>query len=169
MKIIRKIEIASPATEVWKVLGDEFVPVHVWMAGVSNSQEITNGQQLQNAPALGRRAEVAVNPGSFLEEVITAYDPKAKSLTIQTTLLNSPKGTPLKGYNTEIEVRPLGDNASEVIWSSNASIHPLGYFLYFAIKKGLSSGFFRGLEELKCFVETGTPHERKLLAKANCG
>ena len=39
---------------------------------------------------------------------------------------------------------------------------------YFVIKKGLSGGFFRGLEELKYFVETGEFHERKLVAP-HCG
>lgn len=169
MKIVRKIEIASPATDVWKALGDEFVPVDVWMAGVKNSVQITNGKQAQNAPAIGRKAEVAINPGSFLEEVITAYNPETMVLNVDTKLVNSPKGTPLKGYATEIKVRNLGENASEVIWSSNASIRPLGYLLYPVIKKGLSDGYFRGLEELKCYVETGVPHERKLSTEAHCG
>lgn len=162
MKIVRKIEIASPTTDVWKVLGDEFVTVHKWMAGVGNSVEITDGHRAQNAPAIGRMAEIAINPGTFMDEKIIAYDSDDMSLTMNTTLINV-KG-PLNGYDTEIKVRSLGDKKSEVIWSSNASFGLLGYPLYFVIKKGLSGGFFRGLEELKYFVETGVPHERKLAA-----
>ncbi len=169
MKIVRKIEITSPATTVWKVLAEEFVTVHKWMAGVGNSVEITEGQQVQNAPVIGRMAEIAINPGTFMDEKITAYNPDDMSLSMNTTLINV-KG-PLNGYNTEINVRSLGGEKSEVIWTSwtsKGSIGLLGYLLYFPIKKGLSDGYFRGLEELKYFVETGEPHERKLAAP-HCG
>jgi len=169
MKIVQKIEIASPATKVWKVLGDDFVSVHEWMAGVGNSVEITDGQRLQNAPAIGRMAEIAINPGTFMDEKIVAYNSDDMSLTMNTTLINV-KG-PLNGYDTEIRVRSLGDKKSEVIWTSwtsKGSIGLLGYLLYFPIKKGLSDGYFRGLEELKHFVETGEPHERKIAAP-HCG
>ncbi|MGH1334553.1 MAG: SRPBCC family protein [Aureispira sp.] len=166
MKIVRKIEISAPVEEVWKVLGNDFVAVHKWMAGVSDSIEIKNGQQVQNAPVVGRMAEIAINPGTFMDEKIIAYDAKSRSLTMNTTLVDV-KG-PLNGYDTEIKVRSLGDEKSEVIWTSKTSFGLLGYPLYFVIKKGLSDGFFRGLEELKHFVETGEPHERKLAAP-HCG
>ena len=169
MKIVQKIEIDSSASEVWKVLGDDFVSVHEWMAGVGNSVEITDGHRVQNAPAIGRMAEIAINPGTFMDEKITAYNPDDRSLTMNTTLINV-KG-PLNGYDTEIKVRLLGAKKSEVIWSSwttKGSLDLLGYLLYFPIKKGLSDGYFRGLEELKHFVETGEPHERKLAAP-HCG
>lgn len=169
MKIVQKIEIASPATKVWKVLGDDFVSVHDWMAGVGNSVEITEGHRVQNAPTIGRMAEIAINPGTFMAEKITAYNSKEMSLTMNTILINV-KG-PLNGYDTEIKVQPKGDKKSEVIWTSwtsKGSIGLLGYLLYFPIKKGLSDGYFRGLEELKHFVETGEPHERKLAAP-HCG
>ncbi len=166
MKIVRKIEIAAPSAEVWNVLGDDFVSVDKWMAGVGNSVEITDGHRVQNAPTIGRIAEIAINPGTFMDEKITTYDSENMSLTMNTTLVNV-KG-PLNGYDTEIKVQSLGDKKSEVIWTSKASFGLLGYPLYFVIKKGLSGGFFRGLEELKYFVETGEPHERKLAAP-HCG
>ena len=169
MKIVQRIEIASPAANVWKVLGDEFVTVHKWMAGVGNSVKITDGHRVQNAPAIGRMVEIAINPGTFMDEKITAYNSEDMSLTMHTTLINV-KG-PLNGYDTEIKVKPLEDKTSEVIWTSwtsKGSIGLLGYLLYFPIKKGLSDGYFRGLEELKHFVETGEPHERKLAAP-HCG
>lgn len=169
MKIERRIEIASPAKDIWKVLGDDFVGVHKWMAGVGNSVEIKDGHRVQNAPAIGRMAEIAINPGTFMDEKITKYEPKNMTLTMNTTLIDV-KG-PLNGYDTEIKVKSLGDKKSEVIWTSwtnKASFGLLGYLLYFPIKKGLSAGYFRGLEELKYFVETGEPHERKLAAP-HCG
>ena len=169
MKVIRKIEISAPAKDVWNVLGDQFVSVQEWMAGVGNSKEITEGQHVKNAPVIGRMAEIAINPGTFMDEKITAYDSDDMSLTMNTTLINV-KG-PLNGYDTEIKVRSLGDKKSEVIWTSwtsKGSLGLLGYPLYFVIKKSLSDGYFRGLEELKCFVETGVPHERKLSAP-HCG
>jgi len=166
MKIVRKIEINAPIEDVWKVLGDDFASVDEWMAGVGNSVEIKDGHQVQNAPVIGRMAEIAINPGTFMDERITAYDSDNMLLTMNTTLIKV-KG-PLSGYNTEIKVRSLRDKKSEVIWTTKAFLGLLGYPLYFVIKKGLSDGFFRGLEELKYFVETGEPHERKLAAP-HCG
>lgn len=169
MKVIRKIEIAAPAKDVWKVLGDQFVSVDEWMAGAGNSKEITDGPLAKNAPVIGRMVEIAINPGTFMDEKITAYNSNDLSLIMNTTLINV-KG-PLNGYDTEIKVRSLGDSKSEVIWTSwtsKGSIGLLGYPLYFIIKKGLSGGYYRGLEELKYFVETGEPHERKLAAP-HCG
>ena len=169
MKIVQKIEIASSAAKVWKVLGDDFVSVHEWMAGVDNSVEITEGHRVPNAPTIGRMAEIAINPGTFMDEKITAYNADDMSLTMNTALINVK--SPLNRYDTEIKVRSLGDKKSEVIWTSwtsKGSIGLLGYLLYFPIKKGLSDGYYRGLEELKHFVETGKPHERKLAAP-HCG
>lgn len=169
MRIERKIEIASTAAEVWKVIGDDFLTVDEWMAGVGNSKELTEGQQVQNAPTIGRMAEIALNPGTFMEEKITAYNPEDMSLTMNTILVNVE--SPLTVYDTEIKVQPLENNKSEVIWTSWAANEPLkqlGEELSTAVEKGLSDGYYRGLEELKHFVETGKPHERKLAAP-HCG
>lgn len=166
MKIEQRIEISSQANDVWKVLGEDFVGVDQWMAGVGNSVEIKKGKRAQDAPTIGRMAEIAINPGTFMDEKITTYNAQERTLVMNTTLIDV-KG-PLNGYDTEIKVRELGDKKSEVIWTSKASFGLLGYPLFFVIKKGLSDGFFRGLEELKHFVETGEPHERKLAAP-HCG
>ena len=166
MKIERRIEIFSPANDVWKVLGEDFVSVDEWMAGVGNSVEIKEGERAQDAPTIGRMAEIAINPGTFMDEKIIAYDPDNMTITVKTTLIDV--AGPLNGYDTDIQVRSLGDKKSEVIWTSKTSFGMLGYLLYFVIKKGLSNGFSRGLEELKYFVENGVPHERKLAAP-HCG
>ncbi len=76
MKIVQKIKVSSPATDVWTVLGDQFVSVDEWMAGIGKSVEITDGQRAQNAPVIGRRGEVAINPGTFLDEIIEVYHPE---------------------------------------------------------------------------------------------
>lgn len=169
MKIERTIEIASSAAKTWKVLGDDFLTVDKWMAGVGNSKELTEGQKVQNAPTIGRMAEIALNPGTFMEEKITAYHPEEMSLTMNTILVNVE--SPLTNYDTKIKVQALASDKSEVIWTSWAADDPLeslGDEISAAVKKGLSDGYFRGLEELKHFVETGNPHERKLAAP-HCG
>ena len=166
MKIIQKIKVSSPTTDVWKVLGDQFVSVDEWMAGVGKSVEITDGQRVQNAPVIGRRGDVALNPGTFLDETIEVYNPEKMSLTVQTDFVNIPG--PLQGYKTEIQVRSLGNNASEVSWSSQVPLSVTESPVYSAVEKNLSDGFLRGLEELKYFVEMKAPHERKLAAP-HCG
>jgi len=166
MKIIHKIKVSSPAIDVWKVLGDQFVSVDEWMAGIGKSAEITEGQRAQNAPVVGRRGEVAINPGTFLDETIEMYNPEELSLVVQTDFVNIPG--PVQGYKTEIQVQSLGDNASEVSWSTQVPVGDLEPPVYSAVEKNLSDGFLRGLEELKYFVEMKAPHERKLAAP-HCG
>lgn len=63
-------------------------------------------------------------------------------------------------------VRALGNNKSEMIWSSNVHIGFMGYPFYFAIKKSSSAGFLRNIEELKHFVETGKPNQHRLDTRA---
>ena len=166
MKIIHKIKVSSPTTDVWKVLGDQFVSVDEWMAGIGKSVEITDGQRVKNAPTIGRRGEVAINPGTFLDETIKVYNPEKMSLTVQTDFVNIPG--PAQGYSTEIEVQSLGNNASEVLWSTEVPLSGVEAPVEAAIEEGLSGGFLRGLEELKYFVEMKAPHERKLAAP-HCG
>lgn len=67
------------------------------MAGIKNSIEIKEGTLVKNAPVIGRRAEVGAFPGSYLDEIITEYNPSTTNLTVQTTLVNGSKGKPLKG------------------------------------------------------------------------
>lgn len=166
MKIVKKVTIAAPAADVWKILGNDFVKADLWMAGIKNSIEIKEGNLVKNAPVIGRRAEVGAFPGSYLDEIITEYNPSTTNLTVQTTLVNGSKGTPLKGYCTKMTVRLLEDNKSEMIWSSDVQIGILGYPFYFAIKKSSSAGFLRNIEELKHFVETGKPNQHRLDTRA---
>lgn len=166
MKIVQKIKVSSPATDVWEVLGDQFVSVDEWMAGIGKSVEITEGQQAQNAPVIGRRGEVAINPGTFLDETIEVYNPEEMLLTVQTDFVNIPG--PVQGYKTEIQVQSLDNDGSEVSWSTHVPVSELEPPVYSAIEENLSGGFLRGLEELKHFVEMKAPHERKLAAP-HCG
>ena len=167
MSMTSKITITKPAAEVWHVLADEFVPLEKWMAAITHSEEKTDGVRAPGAPVIGRKAHIGAVPGSYMDETITSFDADAMKLSVHTILAN--QSAPLKGFDYEVTVVSKSENESEVIWESKPHLRPLGYLMYPVIAKGLNAGFYRGLEELKCYVETGPPHKRTLDNKAKWG
>ncbi len=165
MKIaLQRITINSPVDKVWKVLSDDFVAVSIWMAAIKISEEITKGTKVSGAPVIGRKSIIwAVEEGrSFLEETITAYDEKNKSLTVKSVLKNNSNFSPMISYTSIITVKKIDENTSEVIWDGSAELQLLGYPMYFLVKKWLAAWFYRGIEELQHFMDTGKPHPRKI-------
>jgi len=158
MKIVRTIAINKSASDTWHALVDKFTPVDVWMAAITHSEEKTEGMRIEGAPTIGWKAFIGVNPGSYMDETITGFDASAMKFNVHTTLEGV--GGPINGFDYMVSVVSLGEGQSEIIWDAKVLLKPMGYFLYPVIKKSLSAGFYRGLEEFKVFTETGELHER---------
>ena len=155
-----KIIINKPAADVWSALVNDFAPVDVWMAAITHTEEKTAGQRVPGAPTIGWRAYIGAIPGSYMDETITGFDADTMRFSVHTTLEN--QSGPLVGFDYTVSAVPVSDTQSELVWDAQAFLKPAGYLLHPVIKKGLTAGFFRGIEEFKVFVETGAPHQRAL-------
>lgn len=160
MKISRSLTIKAPQDVLWTKLVDDFVPVHEWMASIKNSTA-RPGPVIAGAPAAGRDAAIGAGaPGTIMEETFTALDQSAGVIEFD-TVLNAPNFNPIKGWSNRITLTPQGD-ATLVTWSIKVRLRLMGHVMRFPIKKSLHAGFLRSLEEVAHFVETGTPHPRKV-------
>lgn len=164
MKISRSTTIDAPIDTVWTKLVDDFVPVHHWMASIKGSSEMPGGTRLPGAPAVGRIAEIGAGArGALMEERITKVDITARRFEFDTLLTNMTGFSPLIGWPNQILLEADG-NATKVTWNIQPRLKLAGLPLYFVLKKSLGAGFVRSLDEVKVFIETGAPHERKAAA-----
>lgn len=160
MKVSQTLTINASADVLWSKLVDDFVPVHEWMASIKNSTA-RSGPALPGAPAAGRNAEIGAGaPGTIMEETFTGLD-KAEGIIEFDTVLNAPNFNPIKGWSNRIVLEPQG-NQTKVIWSISVRLRLMGVLMSFPIKKSLTAGFLRSLEEVAHIVETGEPHPRKV-------
>jgi hypothetical protein len=167
MKMPNKLKINAPADKIWALLHDDFLELHTWMASIVRTEEITGGKKLSNAPATGRRAYIFVSGGkTWMNETITGYDVAGKSMQLDTTLGGMSRFSPIHSFTSDIRVKDLGNDTSEVTWDSTAKVQYMGWLLYLAIKKSLSAGMLRNLEEIQHLVETGKAHPRKVEKQA---
>lgn len=159
MKISRNLTINASTDVIWSKLVDDFVPVHEWMASIKSSTP-RPGPALPGAPAAGRDAAVGAGaPGTIMEETFTHID-RSKNLIEFDTVLNAPNFNPIKGWSNRITLTPQGD-ATLVTWSIDVRFRLIGNLMRLPIKKSLSAGFLRSLEEVAHIIETGQPHPRK--------
>lgn len=164
MHISRSTIINAPIETVWAKLVDDFVPVHHWMASIKASTEMQGGPRLPGAPAVGRIAAIGPGaPGALMEEKFTAVDAAAKTFEFDTALTNFKGFNPVIGWPNQIKLEKVA-SGTKVTWDIQPRMRATGLPFYFVMKKSLGAGFVRSLEEIKAFIETGAPHERKAKA-----
>ncbi len=162
MTITKTIEIEKSAIEVWQLLSDDFDKVYEYMAPVYRSYKIENEEPVEGAPMSGRICEFTPKEGGFYaEERITNIDNENRSLTVEVIPMNAPKVLPLIKNILKLSVRDLGGDKSEVIWTTQPELKPIGKLMKPLVKAGLAKSFVGVLEELKFFAETGEQHPRK--------
>jgi|GEM_PF-1959469 len=160
MKISRSLTIKASTDLVWEKLVDDFVPVHEWMASIKASTPRA-GPILPGAPAAGRDAAVGAGaPGTIMEETFTGLD-KNHGVIEFDTILNSPGFNPIKGWSNRITLEGQGSETL-VTWSIDVQLRLMGQLMRIPMKKSLSGGFLRSLEEVAHILETGQPHPRKV-------
>ncbi len=158
MTISTKITIDAPASKVWSVLVDDYMTLDTWMASIDRTRPLPSATGAQ----LARIAEIGAGaPGAWMEETASKMDLKTYKITITSKLRGLPSVAPLKGFTSDVQIREISPEKCEVTWDTLASLKVHGYLLSYGINKGLKAGFYRGLEELKHFVETGKPQPRK--------
>lgn len=168
MKIEHKTEVNAGVEKVWKVVATDFDKASEWMALVPASHKIGENLGFDGAPMEGRVCQLSDEPnGLYAEEKFTHFDASNHVYHMEVVPKNGK--IPVEKNNVIVKVESLGLNKSQVTWTSDITLKPLGKVMYPVLKLGLSKGFAELLEELKYFVETGEPHPRKMkaLAKAS--
>jgi hypothetical protein len=165
MKTTKIITIDATGDKVWAVFAHDFDNAYQWMASIPKSVGKNNGKKYEGSTSAGRVCELDGNPnGIKAMESFLAYDDEKRTCTVLIQFLNTPFGFPLVQNVAEFSVSKQGENQSVVTFSVTSTLKPLAFIIYPIIKLGF--GFFvkQIVEELKFYVENGTPHPRKVKA-----
>ena len=165
MKTTKIITIDTAGDKVWDVFAHDFDNAYKWMASIPKSFGKDNGKKYPDSSSAGRVCELDSNPnGMKAKESFLAYSEENKTCTVLIEFLNTPFGFPLVQNVAEFSLTEQGENQSVVTFSITSTLKPLAFIIYPIIKFGF--GFFVKpiVEELKFYVENGTPHPRKVKA-----
>lgn len=165
MKTTKIITIETTADKVWTVFAHDFDNAYKWMASIPKSLGKDNGKRYEGSSSAGRVCELDSNPnGMKASESFLAYDDEKKTCTVLIQFFNTPFGFPLVQNVAEFSLSEHGNNKSVVTFSITSTLKPFAFIIYPIIKLGF--GFFiqQIVEELKFYVENGTPHPRKIKA-----
>lgn len=156
MYIERQITISRSADEVWASVGQNFGQISDWAAGVTSSHMKNPSGDLKG----NTRVCDVPGMGTLVEEIDTADHASRKlGYTI--------KGMPAmvaRCYNT-MEIRQRSASQADVVigWDI-ATKGVVGAIMRPMLKMQMGSATDKLLEEMKTFIETGSPHKRKLKA-----
>jgi hypothetical protein len=165
MKTKKIITIDAAGDKIWDVFAHDFDNADKWMASIPNSFGQDNGEKYPDCSSAGRVCELGSGPdGMQAKESFLAYSEENRTCTVLIEFLNTPFGFPLVQNVAEFSLVEQGKNQSVVSFSITSTLKPLAFIIYPVIKFGF--GFFINqiLEELKFYVENGTPHPRKVKA-----
>lgn len=156
MYIERQITISCSADEVWASVGQNFGQISDWASGVNSSHmknptsELKGNTRVCDVPGMG----------TLVEEIDMADDTSRKlGYTI--------KGMPAmvaRCYNT-MEIRQRTSSQADVVITWDIATKGIvGAMMRPMLKMQLGSATDKLLQEMKTYLETGSPHKRKLKA-----
>ncbi|MFT7648422.1 MAG: hypothetical protein ACI8Y4_003174 [Candidatus Poriferisodalaceae bacterium] len=165
MKFKRTMKVQASAEQVWTVFAHDFDHAYKWMASVPNSYGKENGAQFDNASTAGRVCELQPDPsGLKASEQFLAYDESAKRCTIRIDFVDTPRVFPVRYNSVEFSVVDDAEGGSTTTWDFSSKIKPWAFPMWPLIRLGAPRFITQIGEELAHYVETGTPHPRKIAA-----
>lgn len=170
MKIRRSVIIESAPDQVWEVFAHDFESAGDWMASVPKTVGAEIGRRFEGAHSAGRVCDLTAgaNPVQVSEQFL-AYDEANKTCTIEVVPTRAPFLMPFRKNVVEVAVVEEGPGRTRMSWvlTSHLSLHTYLFYFLFMLAMWVFVGQIQ--EELKHFVETGTPHPRKVKAMKKLG
>jgi len=152
----REIVIYKNVDEVWEVMGNQFARVHLWSTNFKDSKP-GGGSKFAGLDYSERITETA--RGETIQ-ALDSFDAETHALAYHIT-----KGAPsIAKHASAVWSLKKEDNhtTSAVIAFQLETKGVLGFLMTPLIKKGLSKAALEIAEELKYYLENGTPHPRKV-------
>ncbi|MFT5823449.1 MAG: hypothetical protein ACI8ZM_004710 [Crocinitomix sp.] len=165
IKFTKKVIVNTSEDKIWETFAHGFNDAYKWMASVSHSYSQANGESFDGAQSDGRVCELSSKPdGIKASEKFLAYDEKNKTVTVKVDFIDTPALFPVNYNLVDFSLRKISENQCEMIWEFSSKIKPLGYLLWPLMRIGFGVFVKQIIEELKYYVEHGTPHPRKIKA-----
>lgn len=160
MRIETEVMVNRPARAVWAVLGEQFGEAHLWGSALLHSRG--HGKPLHQQVCESRTCDVK-GMGRIHERLLD-FDPERFALAYEVV-----EGFPFfvaRGVN-RWTLTPEGKQATKVYSLATITTRGvIGALMAPMLKMQMASLMRRSVEELKHYVEHGSPHPRKLKALA---
>ena len=165
VKFTKKMNVSASRDKIWKVFAHDFNNAYNWMASVPKSYHQSNGKLFDGAKTDGRVCELTTkSEGMKASEQFLTYDETKQTATVKIDFVNTPSMFPVRYNMLEFSMNEASEEQTEMIWKFSSRIKPLAYLIYPLVRKQFSTFVFEIMEELKHYVENGTPHPRKIKA-----
>jgi hypothetical protein len=165
VKFTKKVIVNASADKVWEVFAHGFNDAHIWMASVNHSFAQNNGESFKGCQSDGRVCELSADgKGIKASEKFLAYSEENKTATVRIDFLNAPSFFPVKFNTLDFSVVNIDGGKSEMTWGFRSDIKVFGYLLWPLLRIGFGVFIGQIVDELKYYVENGTPHPRKIKA-----
>ena len=164
MKLTKTTTIEATVDEVWDLFAHRFNDADQWMSSVPKSYG-HDGEPLNGASSAGRICELRPDgTGMKASERFIAYDEAAKTCSVHVDLIDAPRVFPIDHNSLDFSVVAASGGGATVTWEFGAKLRPWAYLMWPLLWKGMSVAWSQLCEEFKHYVETGTPHPRKVAA-----
>ena len=165
MNLTETTKIDASADDVWAVFAHRFDEVDKWLSSAPRSYAQESQQALEGAPSAGRIVELKPDGrGMKAAERFIAYNESTKTCKVRVEFIDAPGAFPVQHASLEFSVAVDTGGGSTARWLFGAKLRPWGYVMWPLLWKGFSTGWRQMCEEFKHYVETGTPHPRKVAA-----
>ena len=165
MKLTKTTKFDATAGEVWDVFAHGFNDVDEWMSSVPRSYGREGGALFEGASSAGRISELKPDgEGMKAWERFVGYDESGKTCAVRVEFVDAPLLFPVDHNSLDFSVVDDPDGGSTATLAFGAKIKPWAYVIWPLLWRATSVGWSQLCEELKHYVETGTPHPRKVAA-----
>lgn len=165
MKLTRTTKIEATADAVWALFAHRFEEADQWMAAAPRSYGQERGERFEGAKSAGRIIEMKPDgTGMKASERFVAYDEAARTCTVRVDLIDAPRLFPIDHNSLDFSVIDDADGGSTATWVFGATLKPWGYLMWPMLRMGMFTAWNQLCEEFLHYVQTGTPHPRKVAA-----
>lgn len=165
MKFVKATKIRATADDVWDLFAHQFDDADKWMASVPRSYGTDVGERFEGAKTTGRTCEFRPDgKGMKALERFVAYDEASRTGSIRVDFIDAPRMIPMRHLSLDFSVVDNADASATAHWEFGANIKSWAFLMQPMLKRGMSKAWRELAEELVHYVETGTPHPRKVAA-----
>lgn len=165
MQVIKTNEIQASVGQVWEVIGSGFPDADQWASAVYQSSARVDGAKLSDAPFSGRTCETSIGAA---RETILLYDEGAGRISYEAQADKMPGF--VRKLVADWRIDPVNAGTVRVEMKLTVDLKPpFNFIMPPMMRLQMGPLVAKTLEELKHFVEQGTPHPRKLKQIAKTG
>jgi len=167
LDIKEAIEISTPSSKAWDIIGPNFVNIGDWGRGVNKSWKNEDVKtSIEGAPAGGRFCEV--EKFGVADERIIHYNEQNKEISWSASIGKMPGF--VKNLQNELKVETITEDTCRVTTNITADLTGIGgFFMGGMIKRNMNKLLKGFVKDWKTYAETGEVSETKKRELAKLG